>query len=161
AALRDDSARITRRFMIGRAFEKVAVENLSPNSRLRQSQFIVIQTELTQSSDYDYIVTGGFEPAVESDHARCVVHVKRIHIRAAESRVLCSYADEGLHKREEVLHRGISLKTFPPDECVLEMLRIIAPVFIFKNFFAHKQHRYAGCSLEQRRCEAGAAAGIP
>src|SRR5579863_204963 len=60
-----------------------------------------------------------------------------------------------------ILHGFIGIQSIPPDQAVREVVRTVAPILVFQEFLAHKQHRDTGCSQQKCVGQTATATRIP
>ncbi len=58
----------------------VAVENLNPRSRIRESNRVVVPSCLGKRCNYNYVFPRALKPSMKSNDAVLVVHMECVHI---------------------------------------------------------------------------------
>src|SRR5579863_10606469 len=85
----------------------VAVEDFGPYARTGETHVVVLPSGLRKGGHHHYILTCALEPAVECNHSIRIVHIERIDVVAAQSRLTPAQANEILRKSQMIYHRDV------------------------------------------------------
>jgi hypothetical protein len=58
----------------------VAVKNLRPRSRIRETDCIVVPSHFREGRDHNHIVPGAIQPSMKRNDAILVVHMERVYV---------------------------------------------------------------------------------
>src|SRR5258708_31922706 len=72
----------------------VAVENFNPQSRMRESNRVVVPSCLGERCNYNYVLAHALEPSMKSNDAVLIVHMECVHMLPAPSRLIPPQPDK-------------------------------------------------------------------
>ena len=162
-AIRIDTAWIALGGGIEPVVVDVAVKHLVPMPRPRKPKAIAIIVEraLVQARHDHDVPAGAGQPSMEGDHAIAIVHMEDVGGLAAQGWMSSTQPDQIASESMMISHVPIRpFEAGPPEEKVCAVW-VVRPIFVFKEFLAHEEHRDAGSRHEQSGRDPRPAAGVP